>query len=127
MQCSYLASFNLIRFLSSQRSYLRQYGELLEKHFRITVLNHLPKDAWKKLDEPEMIDSPDLDQFVFCRVVETVQIDVRGELSVLNEDFTNDEDEFGDNIQEHAAGSCLIVMYKQVRDLVLDGKIELLL
>ncbi len=74
-----------------------------------------------------MIDSPDLEQFVFCRVVETVQIDVRGELSVLNEDFTNDEDEYGDYIQEHAAGSCLIVMYKQVRDLVLDGKVELLL
>ena len=74
-----------------------------------------------------MIDSPDLDQFVFCRVVETVQIDVRGELSVLNEDFTNDEDEFGDNIQEHVAGSYLIAMYKLIRDLVLDGKVELLM
>ena len=73
-----------------------------------------------------MIDSPDLEQFVFCRVVETVQIDVRGELSALNEDLDN-EDEFGDNIQEHAAGSYLIVMYKQIRDLVLDGKVELLM
>lgn len=122
----------MLSFLSSsifpfQRLYLRQYGELLEKHYRRTVLNHLPKEAWKKLDEPEMIDSPDLEQFVFCRVVETVQIDVRGELSSLNEDLDNDEDEFGDNIQEHAAGSYLIVMYKQIRDLVLDGKVELLM
>lgn len=121
----------MLSFLSSsifpfQRLYLRQYGELLEKHYRRTVLNHLPKEAWKKLDEPEMIDSPDLEQFVFCRVVETVQIDVRGELSALNEDLDN-EDEFGDNIQEHAAGSYLIVMYKQIRDLVLDGKVELLM
>ena len=45
----------------------------------------------------------------------------------MNEDLDNDEDEFGDNIQEHAAGSYLIVMYKQIRDLVLDGKVELLM
>jgi hypothetical protein len=77
-----------------------------------------------------MIDIPDLEQFVFCRVVETVQIDVRGELGVLNEDLVNDDDDddnYGENIQEHAAGSYLIVMYKQIRDLVLDGKVELLI
>jgi hypothetical protein len=79
-----------------------------------------------------MIDTPDLEQFVFCRVVETVQIDVRGELGVLNEDLVNDDDNddddnYGENIQEHAAGSYLIVMYKQIRDLVLDGKVELLI
>jgi hypothetical protein len=77
-----------------------------------------------------MIDTPDLEQFVFCRVVETVQIDVRGELGVLNEDLVNDDDDddnYGENIQEHAAGSYLIVMYRQIRDLVLDGKVELLI
>ncbi len=74
-----------------------------------------------------MIDSPDLEQFVFCRVVETVQIDVRGDLGALNEDLANDDDNFGDNIQEHAAGSYLIVMYKLVRDLVLEGKVELMM
>mmetsp|Transcript_14774 Transcript_14774/g.32105 ORF Transcript_14774/g.32105 Transcript_14774/m.32105 type:complete len:323 (+) Transcript_14774:148-1116(+) len=115
------------RMTEEERSYLRQYGELLEKHYRRTVLNHLPKEAWKKLDEPEMIDSPDLEQFIFCRVIETVQIDVTGEPNALNEDLANDDDDFGDNIQEHAAGSFLIVMYKQVRDLVLEGKVELLM
>lgn len=77
-----------------------------------------------------MIDTPDLEQFVFCRVIETVQIDVRGELGVLNEDLVNnddDDDNYGENIQEHAAGSYLIVMYKQIRDLVLNGKVELLI
>ena len=115
----------------SQRSYLRQYGELLEKHYRRTVLDHLPKEAWKKLDEPDMIDSPDLEQFVFCRVVDTVSIDVSGESKVLNRDLDEEDDDeddnFGDNIQEHAAGSYLIVMYKQIRDLVLEGKVELLM
>ena len=110
-------------------SYLRQYGELLEKHYKRTVLNHLPKEAWKKLDEPEMIDSPALEQFVFCRVVENVQIDVSGETKILDREYEqDDEDEdYGDNIQEHAAGSYLIVMYKLIRDLVLEGKVELLM
>ncbi len=80
-----------------------------------------------------MIDSPDLEQFVFCRVLETVQIDVAGEPNSLDDDgddeeaANEEEDEFGDAVQEHQAGSCLIVMYKTVRELVLDGKVELLM
>lgn len=73
-----------------------------------------------------MIDSPDLEQFVFCRINEMVQIDVRSDLGALNEDLANEEEEYNESIQEHAPGSYLIVMYKQVRDLVLDGKVELL-
>ncbi|KAL7531446.1 hypothetical protein ACHAXR_004046 [Thalassiosira sp. AJA248-18] len=119
----------LDRMTEEETSYLRQYGELLEKHYRRTVLNHLPKENWKKLDDKEMIDSPDLEQFVFCRVLETVQIDVTGAPNTLNDDMANDEDEddFGDNVQEQQAGSYLIVMYRTVRDLVLEGKVELLM
>jgi hypothetical protein len=81
------------------------------------------------LDEPEMIDSPNLEEFVFCRVLEPIQIDTSG-------DNTNDLDgelngrdgeDLVDNMQEHAAGAYLIVMYKSIRDLVLDGKVELLM
>lgn len=107
-----------------QINYLRQYGELVEKHYRRTVLNHLPKEAWKKLDEPEMIDSPNLEEFVFCRVLERIQIDIR------EENLGEDEDGGGDmidTIQEHEAGAVLIVMYKSIRELVLDGKVELLM
>eukprot|EP00580_Thalassiosira_gravida_P016491 CAMPEP_0201657740 /NCGR_PEP_ID=MMETSP0494-20130426/880_1 /ASSEMBLY_ACC=CAM_ASM_000839 /TAXON_ID=420259 /ORGANISM="Thalassiosira gravida, Strain GMp14c1" /LENGTH=343 /DNA_ID=CAMNT_0048134633 /DNA_START=15 /DNA_END=1046 /DNA_ORIENTATION=+ len=124
------------RMTEEETAYLRAYGELLEKHYRRTVLDHLPKKAWKSLDEPEMIDSPNLEQFVFCRVLETVDIDVRGEPHALNDsDVANgddngggeDDDDFGDMKQEHRAGSYLIVMYKTVRELVLDGKVELLM
>ncbi len=122
--------------MKSKVNYLKNYGELLEKYHRRTVLNHLPKEAYRKLDEPEMIDAPDLEQFVFCRVLETVQIDVRsqtngnGKLGVLGEEDEEEEryeDEDLDGIQEHEPGSCLIVMYKVVRDLILEGKIELML
>jgi GINS complex subunit 4 len=107
-----------------QINYLRQYGELVEKHYRRTVLNHLPKEAWKKLDEPEMIDSPNLEEFVFCRVLERIQIDIR------EDNLGEDEDGGGDmidTIQEHEAGAVLIVMYKSIRELVFDGKVELLM
>ena len=104
-----------------QISYLRQYGELVEKHYRRTVLNHLPKEAYKKLDEPEMIDSPNLEEFVFCRVLEPIQIDV-------SEDNDNgDGEDLVDRIQEHGTGAYLIVMYKSIRELVLEGKVELLM
>jgi hypothetical protein len=89
-------------------AYVQQYGELLERHLRRTVLDYLPKDAWKKLDEEEMIDSPNLDQFVFCKVLERVEIDM-------------------DGIQEHQPGACLIARYDAIREFVLEGKIEMLL
>lgn len=112
------------RMSEEEVSYLRQYGELLEKHYRRTVLDHLPKEAWKKLDEPEMIDSPNLDDFVFCRALETVQIDA----SDGGEDGEeNEEEDGGDLVQEFQAGASLIAMYGTVRDLVLEGKIELLI
>lgn len=86
------------------------------------MLDHLPKDAWKKLDEPEMIDSPDLDEFIFCQVLETVEIDNRD----LQADQEDDE-VGGDSIQEHQAGACLIARYSVIKDLVSEGKIELIM
>ena len=85
-----------------------------------------------------MIDTPDLEQFVFCRVLETVNIDVSGSPNTIYDEMImandqqqsqtqDDEDELGENVQEHQAGSYLIVMYKTIRDLVLEGKVELLM
>lgn len=110
-----------------QINYLKQYGGLIEHHFQRTVLNHLPKDAWKKLNEPGMIEEPDLDAYVFCRVLEAVEIDsALGDKKGDGAD-DDDEDEMGDTVQEHAAGSCLIARYATVREHVFDGKITLLL
>lgn len=85
-----------------------------------------------------MIDTPDLEQFVFCRVLETVNIDVSGSPNTIYDEMImandqqqsqtqDDEDELGGNMQEHQDGSYLIVMYKTIRDLVLEGKVELLM
>lgn len=79
---------------------------------RRTVTDHFPQDAWKKLDEPEMIDEPNLDTYVFVRSKEDVSIE-------------NGTEENPDP-QQHDAGACLIVRYSRIRNLVLEGKLELL-
>jgi hypothetical protein len=85
----------------------------LERHLNRTVLDHFPQDVWKKLDDPEMIDEPDLDTYVFIKTRENVVID------------SGTEDNPG--LQQHAAGTCLIVLYKRIRDLLLEEKVELLM
>lgn len=92
--------------------FLKGYGQLLESHLRKTVLDHIAKDAYKNLDEPEMIDSPDLDQYVFVKVKETAEID------------SGTEDE--PMPQQHPAGTTLITRYSKIRDLFAQGKVELL-
>lgn len=104
--------------MAFQVEYLKSYGELLEKHFKRTVLDHMPKDAWKKLDDPGMIDSPDLNKFVFCRVLdENVEID--------NTFEGEEKDDM--NIQEHQKGACLIVRYGAIKSLLSEEKVELLM
>mmetsp|Transcript_7941 Transcript_7941/g.11416 ORF Transcript_7941/g.11416 Transcript_7941/m.11416 type:complete len:353 (-) Transcript_7941:87-1145(-) len=119
---------NMVDRMSEEEiSYLKQYGELLERHLRRTVLDHFPKEAWKKLDEPEMIDSPDLDEFVFCKVLETVEIDNRDSQAATQTNENNDDDLGEDSIQEHSQGACLIARYSAIQELVHQGKIELLM
>ena len=108
------------RMSEHEVKYLVSYGELLEKHLRRTVLNHMPRDSLKKLDEPHMIDSPDLDQYVFCEIMENVIIAEESEF-----EENEDDDDLG-GPQEYAAGSRIIARYRLVKDLVLEGKIQLL-
>lgn len=82
-----------------------------------TVLDHLPQDVWKNLDEPGMIDEPDLETYVFIKTKENVSI------LVGNDDDGDDEP----MLQQHEAGSCLIVRYNLIRDLFMDDKVELLM
>lgn len=107
--------------------YLKNYGELLEHHMRKSVLNHLPKGGnWDTLDEPNMIDAPNLDTYVFCRILETVELDNHKDLNLANQDDDDDDDD-DDRIQEHPSGSYLFVRYAVIRDEVLAGKAQLLL
>ena len=85
----------------------------MERHLRTTVLDHFPQDVWRKLDEPEMIDEPTLDTHVFIKAKETVDINMGTKENPV--------------LRQHPEGSCIIVQYSWIRDLFLEGKVELLM
>jgi GINS complex subunit 4 len=82
-------------------AYLKQYGALLENHLRQTVLDHVP-EAWQALDEPHMIEKPNLDEYHFWMV---------------NEPFDDDTE----------PGACLVAKYKDMAEPMQEGKVEMLL
>jgi hypothetical protein len=96
-----------------QAEYLKEYGALLERHLNRTVLEHFPQQAWKKLDEPEMIDEPDLGAYVFIKTKENVAFD----------NGTADNPD----LQQFAEGTCLIVRYNRIRELFLNNQVEFLM
>lgn len=107
------------RMSDAEVSYLKGFGELFESHMRRSVTDHIPKDAWKSLDDPEMIEKPDMNCFVFAKVVseESVRIDrYYGLDSSSEESFDNFE-----------SGSQIFVRYACIHDLVLENKVELLM
>lgn len=108
------------RMSEEEASFLKSYGELIEKHFRRAVLDQLPKAAYQKLDDPDMIDTPDLDEYVFCHVLENIIIDPTDGKGGID-----DDDDEGP--QDYEAGSSLIAKYRLVRNLVLEGKVSLML
>lgn len=110
----------LDRMSVNEVEYLKSYGELIQKHLGRTVTDHIPKALWKRLDEPDMIPHPDLDTFVFCKVVE--------EEGIIIHDFKDMElsqqEEDGVHFQ---IGEILFVRYRTIRDYVQEGKVELIM
>lgn len=103
-----------------QVEYLKSYGELFQRHLERTVTDHFSKDAWKRLDEPDMIPRPDLDTYVFCKVIDEEGI-------VLN-DFRGMDLSQDDEIAQHKqVGETLFIRYQTIREFVQQGKVELLM
>mmetsp|Transcript_9545 Transcript_9545/g.11779 ORF Transcript_9545/g.11779 Transcript_9545/m.11779 type:complete len:300 (+) Transcript_9545:84-983(+) len=122
-----LNSINQVdRMGQEEVAYLQQYGQLIENHFHRSVLDHLPKRIWRNLDDPEMIDKPNLEQYVFCKVVNDVVIDERNKDDRQNQNQLDDIDDDNDEQNEHVAGSSLIGRYSTVRDHIMEGNIILL-
>jgi hypothetical protein len=87
----------------------------VELHLNRTVLDHFPQgdgEVFKKIDEPDMIDEPNLETYVFIKCRDDVLID-------------NATDNTPPDM--HEKGSVLIVQYSRIRDLFLDKKVELLM
>lgn len=78
----------------------------MERHLHRTVLDHFPQDAFKNLYEPNMIDKPNLDQYVFVTCTKDTKIRPAA---------------------EKKAGDYLIVRYGQIRENYLRGEVEMLM
>jgi hypothetical protein len=85
---------------------LKEYGAAMERHLYRTVLDHIPQDAFKNLYEPNMIDKPDFDQYVFVACTKDTRIGP---------------------VAEKKAGDYLIVRYGQIRDNYLRGEVEMIM
>lgn len=107
-------STNLYRFGLSyiflQILFLDEFYELLEGHLQKTVTNHFPQEAWKRLDEPEMIEKPRLDEYVMVRVFEDCTLRKGSEEARTLEE-----------------GSNLIVNYREVRTFLESGALQLIM
>ena len=91
--------------------YLKEYGSLMEHHFCQTVLDHIP-DAFQRLDEENMIERPNLQEFHFWKVLDKITVSI-------NEDDPND-------MLEYHAGSTLCAKFSDMNQFLIEGKVELL-
>ena len=88
--------------------FLSEFHALLEKHLQTTVTDHFPQEAWKRLDEPEMIEEPNLDQYVMVRVLEDGTWP-RGSEELLSE------------------GDKVVIQYDTIRGFLESGAMELIM
>ena len=92
---------------------------------RRSVTDQIPKEAWRKLDEPDMIDRPSLDKYVFCKVVFKDGVVINNHKGI---EIDQDEEFNGVEPERHYdCGSCLFARYGVVQDLVAEGKVDLLM
>jgi hypothetical protein len=104
---------------------LSEYGQLFENHMCRSVTDHIPKEAWRKLDEPSMIERPNLNNYVFCEVVHEEGVVIDNHKGM---DIDQDEELNGVEPERHYdPGSYLFARYGVVRDLVSEGKVDLLM
>ncbi|OQR87755.1 hypothetical protein ACHHYP_08099 [Achlya hypogyna] len=99
------------RLSQAEVDYATKYLEMLESHFNDLALSKFPLEQ-RKLDAPDMIDTPDLDLFVFCQSQEDigqVQCDDRGAEHI--------------NVRK---GDRHVLRYRAVQSFVNDGTMALL-
>eukprot|EP00977_Amphora_coffeiformis_P023483 scaffold13461_cov166-Amphora_coffeaeformis.AAC.5 len=98
------------RLSKAELHFLEDFHKLMEKHLRTTVTNHFPQEAWKRLDEPEMIEQPNVDQYVMVRVLRDATLRKGSE-----------------EARPLEAGSNLIVNYGEIRGFLESGAVQLIM
>lgn len=103
------------RLSPGETSYLKTHMALLNNHYLSSFMKNLP-EGLRRLDDTaggiSMIDEPDLDSAVFCKVVSDVEEEVR---------ISGTEAEF-----RLKRGDVLVVRYSAIREFVGTGQVELI-
>jgi GINS complex subunit 4 len=89
----------------TEYEYCKAYEMLVLDHLEKTVTDHIP-EAWRRLDLPNMIDKPDYDGYHFWFVKQTIL------------------DKEGNDLK---FGSCVVAKYIDMKDSMLQNKVEILL
>lgn len=104
------------RLSAPELSYLKSHLALLNSHFLSSFLRNFPEQL-RRLDDKaggiSMVEEPDLDGAVFCKVVKDVE-----DRSVR---IPGTDAEF-----ELKRGDVYVVRYSAVREFVLSGEVELI-
>ncbi len=84
------------------------------------MLNHIPRN-FARLDMPEMIDTPNFDETVFCQMIEPIEL---REATTVQQQLL--EEDLSQEITTPDTGTTYIARYSAIRDYVLEGKVILL-
>lgn len=106
-----------VRLGPAEKQFLQDFHSLWTEHIEKTVTDHFPQSVWKKLDEPEMVQSPNLDEFCWVRVLQDITLHLSQSQS----------SQYDDDVDAHRynKGSVLVIPYSRVRDLIQEQKVEL--
>ncbi|KAG4303322.1 hypothetical protein PCK1_000286 [Pneumocystis canis] len=99
---------------SIETEYLKKHQEILTNYYTSTVLKHFPEKL-RRLDDTQggisMVEKPDMDTAVFCRVINTIKHDIP---ISKNESIILDK------------GNIYLLKYRLIRSFLFSGDVELL-
>ncbi|CAN0105607.1 unnamed protein product, partial [Ascophyllum nodosum] len=108
------------RLSDREREHAKAYVDMLEDHFTRTCLAQMPanfRSLTNTSKDENMVQGPDLDTFVVCRANEDVGLVQIGEASSQGRE---------DSAMNLRRGDMFIVRYRPIRDLVLEGRVDLI-
>lgn len=105
----------MLRLSSLERQYVQKHQAILERHYHLAFLKDLPESGnLRKLDDLaaaglSMIDVPDLNKAVFCKVVKPIASEIK----------------IGAETMDLEMGNILLIRYGAVRNFLYDESMVL--
>eukprot|EP00752_Nemacystus_decipiens_P009708 g8669.t2 len=104
--------------LGWEREHAKGYVDMLEDHFTRICLSQMPsnfRSLTNTSQEENMVQEPNLDTFVVCRATDDIGMVQIGEAAGRDDSSMN-----------LLQGDMFIVRYRPIRNLVLEGRVELI-